>query len=85
MFSAIKTLHQGVDVCINNAGLANAESLLSGRTEGWKTMIDVSGFQPFPTVHIYHSPHGTRPTHLCLAISQISTFPNELVFFNIQK
>uniref|UniRef100_A0A9R1SD46 Dehydrogenase/reductase SDR family member 11 n=2 Tax=Cyprinus carpio TaxID=7962 RepID=A0A9R1SD46_CYPCA len=42
MFSAIKTLHQGVDVCINNAGLAHNEPLLSGRTEGWRNMIDVS-------------------------------------------
>ncbi|KAF2985870.1 hypothetical protein EK904_001880, partial [Melospiza melodia maxima] len=40
MFSAIRTLHQGVDVCINNAGLARPEPLLSGRTEGWRTMID---------------------------------------------
>lgn len=42
MFSAIKTLHKGVDVCINNAGLAHNEPLLSGRTEGWRNMIDVS-------------------------------------------
>lgn len=42
MFSAIKTLHQGVDVCINNAGLAHNEPLLSGHTEGWRNMIDVS-------------------------------------------
>ncbi|XP_036393175.1 dehydrogenase/reductase SDR family member 11 isoform X1 [Megalops cyprinoides] len=42
MFSAIKTLHQGVDVCINNAGLAQAEPLLSGKTSGWRTMIDVN-------------------------------------------
>ncbi|XP_048872720.1 dehydrogenase/reductase SDR family member 11a isoform X2 [Brienomyrus brachyistius] len=42
MFSAIKTLHQGVDVCINNAGLARAEPLLSGRTSGWRNMIDVN-------------------------------------------
>lgn len=41
MFSAIKTLHQGVDVCINNAGLAHSESLLNGKTDGWRTMIDV--------------------------------------------
>lgn len=41
MFSAIKTLLQGVDVCINNAGLAHNEPLLSGRTEGWKNMLDV--------------------------------------------
>ncbi|EMP37710.1 Dehydrogenase/reductase SDR family member 11 [Chelonia mydas] len=42
MFSAIKTLHQGVDVCINNAGLARPEPLLSGKTEGWRMMIDVN-------------------------------------------
>ncbi|XP_053310297.1 dehydrogenase/reductase SDR family member 11 isoform X1 [Spea bombifrons] len=42
MFSAIKTLHQGVDVCINNAGLARPEPLLNGKTEGWRTMIDVN-------------------------------------------
>lgn len=42
MFSAIKTLHQGVDVCINNAGLAHPEPLLSGKTECWRTMMDVN-------------------------------------------
>uniref|UniRef100_A0A674NYC3 Dehydrogenase/reductase SDR family member 11 n=1 Tax=Takifugu rubripes TaxID=31033 RepID=A0A674NYC3_TAKRU len=42
MFSAIKTMQQGVDVCINNAGLAHSEPLLSGKTEGWKNMIDVN-------------------------------------------
>ncbi|XP_055729614.1 dehydrogenase/reductase SDR family member 11-like isoform X2 [Salvelinus fontinalis] len=42
MFSAIKTLHQGVDVCINNAGLAHNEPLLSGKTDGWRNMIDVN-------------------------------------------
>ncbi|KAF5903155.1 dehydrogenase/reductase SDR family member 11, partial [Clarias magur] len=42
MFSAIKTLLQGVDVCINNAGLAHSEPLLSGHTEGWKNMLDVN-------------------------------------------
>ncbi|XP_006640902.1 dehydrogenase/reductase SDR family member 11a [Lepisosteus oculatus] len=42
MFSAIRTLHQGVDVCINNAGLAHAEPLLSGKTEGWRNMLDVN-------------------------------------------
>ncbi|KAK6295939.1 hypothetical protein J4Q44_G00336520 [Coregonus suidteri] len=41
MFSAIKTLHQGVDVVINNAGLAHPEPLLNGKTDGWRKMIDV--------------------------------------------
>ncbi|XP_012707119.2 dehydrogenase/reductase SDR family member 11 [Fundulus heteroclitus] len=42
MFAAIKAEHKGVDVCINNAGLANPEPLLSGKTSGWKTMLDVN-------------------------------------------
>ncbi|MEQ2297545.1 Dehydrogenase/reductase SDR member 11 [Ameca splendens] len=41
MFSAIKEEHNGVDVCINNAGLAHPEPLLSGKTSGWKNMLDV--------------------------------------------
>nr|XP_061828043.1 dehydrogenase/reductase SDR family member 11-like [Nerophis lumbriciformis] len=42
MFSAIKAQHEGVDVCINNAGVVHAEPLLSGRTTGWKNMLDVN-------------------------------------------
>lgn len=42
MFGAIKQQHGGVDVCINNAGLAHPESLLSGKTSGWRNMLDVS-------------------------------------------
>ncbi|MEQ2213654.1 Dehydrogenase/reductase SDR member 11, partial [Xenoophorus captivus] len=41
MFAAIKAKHKGVDVCINNAGLAHPEPLLSGKTSGWKNMLDV--------------------------------------------
>ncbi|CAB1352485.1 unnamed protein product, partial [Coregonus sp. 'balchen'] len=33
---------KGVDVCINNAGLAHNEPLLSGKTDGWRNMIDVN-------------------------------------------
>uniref|UniRef100_A0A672KHU5 Dehydrogenase/reductase SDR family member 11 n=1 Tax=Sinocyclocheilus grahami TaxID=75366 RepID=A0A672KHU5_SINGR len=42
MFSWIKVQHHGVDVCINNAGLALPEPLLSGKTSGWKTIMDVN-------------------------------------------
>lgn len=41
MFSAVKQQHGGVDVCINNAGLAHPESLLSGKTSSWRNMLDV--------------------------------------------
>ncbi|XP_047247951.1 dehydrogenase/reductase SDR family member 11-like isoform X3 [Girardinichthys multiradiatus] len=42
MFAAIKAKHKGVDVCINNAGVAHPEHLLSGKTSGWKNMLDVN-------------------------------------------
>ncbi|XP_010894841.1 dehydrogenase/reductase SDR family member 11 [Esox lucius] len=42
MFSAINAFHHGLDVCINNAGLAHPESLLNGKSNGWRTMIDVN-------------------------------------------
>lgn len=42
MFAAIKEQHGGVDVCISNAGLAHPESLLSGKTSGWRNMLDVN-------------------------------------------
>ncbi|XP_058655486.1 dehydrogenase/reductase SDR family member 11-like [Onychostoma macrolepis] len=42
MFSWIKVQHQGIDVCINNAGLALQEPLLSGKTSGWRTMMHVN-------------------------------------------
>lgn len=42
MFAAIKKQHSGVDVCINNAGLAHPESLLNGKTSGWRNMLDVN-------------------------------------------
>ncbi|TWW76999.1 dehydrogenase/reductase SDR family member 11-like [Takifugu flavidus] len=42
MFAAIKAEYGGVDVCINNAGLAHSEPLLNGKTSGWKNMFDVN-------------------------------------------
>ncbi|XP_039332467.1 dehydrogenase/reductase SDR family member 11 isoform X2 [Saimiri boliviensis] len=42
MFSAIRSQHSGVDICINNAGLGRPDSLLSGSTSGWKEMLNVN-------------------------------------------
>ncbi|XP_028320378.1 dehydrogenase/reductase SDR family member 11-like [Gouania willdenowi] len=42
MFAAIKAQHKGVDVCINNAGLGHPDSLLDGKTSGWRNMLDVN-------------------------------------------
>uniref|UniRef100_A0A8C6BWB6 Dehydrogenase/reductase SDR family member 11 n=1 Tax=Monodon monoceros TaxID=40151 RepID=A0A8C6BWB6_MONMO len=41
MFSAVRSQHSGVDICINNAGLARPDTLLSGSTGGWKDMFNV--------------------------------------------
>ena len=41
-FEKAKTEFGGVDVCINNAGLAHNAPLLSGATSEWKSMLDVS-------------------------------------------
>ena len=37
----------GIDVCINNAGLAHDAPLLSGRTSDWKEMLDVGNLNVF--------------------------------------
>ncbi|KAM3602508.1 uncharacterized protein V6R79_005435 [Siganus canaliculatus] len=42
MFTTIKQQHKGVDVCINNAGLAHPDPLLNGKTSSWKNMMDVN-------------------------------------------
>ncbi|CAH1796294.1 unnamed protein product [Owenia fusiformis] len=42
MFNEIKLKFGGVDVCINNAGLAHAETLLTGSTEKWRNMLEVN-------------------------------------------
>ena len=42
MFAEIKEKYGGVDVCVNNAGLAHPSNLLEGETEDWRHMLDVS-------------------------------------------
>ena len=42
MMSAIKSQFGGADICVNNAGLAHDAPLLSGSTEMWRQMLEVS-------------------------------------------
>ena len=42
-FQIAKAEFGGVDVCVNNAGLAHNAPLLSGATSDWKEMLDVRG------------------------------------------
>eukprot|EP00106_Octopus_bimaculoides_P002540 XP_014769982.1 PREDICTED: dehydrogenase/reductase SDR family member 11-like [Octopus bimaculoides] len=46
MFGTIKSHYGGVDVCINNAGLAHAEPLLTGDTNKWREMFNVNVLAP---------------------------------------
>ncbi|KAI8503780.1 Dehydrogenase/reductase SDR member 11 [Branchiostoma belcheri] len=46
MFDDIQSQHGGVDVCINNAGLAIEAPLLSGSFEDFRTMTDVNILAP---------------------------------------
>ena len=41
MFETIKEKHGGVDLCVNNAGLAHDAPLLSGCYDQWRDMLDV--------------------------------------------
>ena len=42
MMSAIKSQFGGADICVNNAGLLHDASLLSGSTEMWRELLEVS-------------------------------------------
>ena len=41
MFAAIKAEFSGVDVCLNNAGLAHDCTLISGETADFRNMLEV--------------------------------------------
>ena len=42
VMSRIKSQFGGADICVNNAGLGHNAPLLSGTTEQWKEMMEVS-------------------------------------------
>jgi len=42
VFEQIKSKYGGVDICVNNAGVAYNASLLEGSTDEWRAMLDVS-------------------------------------------
>lgn len=76
MFAAIKQQHGGVDVCINNAGLAHPDPLLSGTTSGWRSMLDVrtSNGELWPLLvrHKQSFQGLTFLTSLCRVVSQVN-------------
>ena len=41
VFAAAKTQFGGIDVCINNAGLAHDAPILTGETHYWRDMLEV--------------------------------------------
>ena len=42
VFSYAKDQFGGIDVCVNNAGLAHNSPLLTGDAKYWRNMLDVS-------------------------------------------
>ncbi|CAL1260834.1 unnamed protein product [Larinioides sclopetarius] len=42
MFDQIRRTFGRLDICINNAGLSHDAPLLTGNTEDWRNMLDVS-------------------------------------------
>ncbi|KAM3616736.1 uncharacterized protein V6R79_022407 [Siganus canaliculatus] len=69
MFAAIKEQHEGVDVCIDNAGLAQVEPLLNGKTSAWNKMMDVNILALLSIVEHMH----TR----ILDLVEVNTSPEE--------
>ena len=49
MFDVIRTKYGGVDVCVNNAGLAHPAPLFSGAYSAWRNMVDVSSALSYST------------------------------------
>ncbi|XP_059765130.1 dehydrogenase/reductase SDR family member 11 isoform X2 [Balaenoptera ricei] len=62
MFSAVRSQHSGVDICINNAGLARPDTLLSGSTSGWKDMFNDPD-------SVLDAPPRPRPRVLCGSVT----------------
>ena len=42
VFQFARTQFGGVDVCVNNAGLGHMAPILSGNTEEWREILEVS-------------------------------------------
>ena len=53
MFAAAKAQFGGIDVCVNNAGLAHDAPLLSGSTDDWRNMLEVSMIALQVYIHIF--------------------------------
>lgn len=71
MFSAVRSQHSGVDICINNAGLARPDTLLSGSTSGWKDMFNVRAADPEWGLGGWQGVRGLR-TRALLGIGQVA-------------
>ena len=64
MFETIQSKYGGLDVCVNNAGLMQKAPLLSGDTEHWREMLDVS------ILHCHLQTSSSSITMMKLLVSQ---------------
>ena len=53
LYDNVKAEYGGADVCINNAGLSHISPLLSGQTEDWREIMEVT-FNYINFVCIHH-------------------------------
>ena len=58
VFQFARTQFGGVDVCVNNAGLAHNAPMLSGKTEDWREILEVIFDLYVPT--LLHDLHRDR-------------------------
>uniref|UniRef100_A0A8I5NIJ7 Gametotin binding protein 2 n=1 Tax=Papio anubis TaxID=9555 RepID=A0A8I5NIJ7_PAPAN len=75
MFSAIRSQHSGVDICINNAGLARPDTLLSGSTSGWKDMFNTKAQQGWLVAGTVGCPRAEDPQSSEIPITSCLEFP----------
>lgn len=47
MFEQINEKYGGVDICINNAGLAQSAPILTGDSSKWEAMFNVSNLHRY--------------------------------------
>lgn len=52
MFEEIDRQAGGLDICVNNAGMAKDDSLLNGSPDAWREMYEVYGLLLYSVVLI---------------------------------